>query len=81
MEEVTLLVFGFIALTLGISVLVGVLCGVVGLIMRIMNNKAVKNGQSVSKNRRQYADAFCLLGIVSVAVGIVIVILYFIFIR
>lgn len=81
MEEVTLLVFGFIALTLGISVLVGVLCGIVGLIMRIMNKKAVENGQSVSKNRRQYADAFWLLGKVSVAAGIVLVILYFIFIR
>lgn len=81
MEEVTLLVFGFIALTLGISVLVGVLCGIVGLIMRIMNKKAVENGQSISKNRRQYADAFWLLGKVSVAAGIVLVILYFIFIR
>lgn len=81
MEEVTLLVFGFIALTLGISVLVGVLCGIVGLVMRIMNKKAVENGQSVSKNRRQYADAFWLLGKVSVAAGIVLVILYFIFIR
>lgn len=81
MEEVTLLVFGFIALTLGISVLVGVLCGIVGLIMRIMNKKAVENGQSVSKNRRQYADAFWLLGKVSVAAGIVLVIIYFVFIR
>lgn len=81
MEEVTALVFGFIALTLGISVLVGIICGIVGLVMRTLNKKAVKNGQTVSKNRRQYADAFCLLGIVSVAVGVVLVVLYFIFIK
>lgn len=81
MEEVTALVFGFIALTLGISVLVGIICGIVGLVMRALNKKVVKNGQTVSKNSRQYADAFCLLGIVSVAAGVVLVVLYFIFIK
>lgn len=81
MENVTLMVFDFIALTLGISLLVGALCGIVGLVMRSLNKKAVKNGQPVSKNRRQYADAFCILGIVSLALIVVVVVLYFVIIK
>lgn len=81
MENATLMVFEFIALTLGISLLVGVLCGIVGLVMRIRNKKRIKNGQSVSKNRRQYADAFFLLGEVSLALIVVLVVLYFVFVK
>ncbi|MBQ0168136.1 MAG: hypothetical protein KBT02_13610 [Treponema sp.] len=81
MENVTLMVFDFIALTLGISLLVGVLCGIVGLVMRILNKKRIENGQSVSKNRRQYADAFFLLGEVSLALIVVLVVLYFVIIK
>ena len=81
MEGVTLLVLDFIALTLGLYLVIGMLLGIVGLIMRICNRQAVKNGKTVSKKNRQYEKAFCLLGIISAAVSVVLVVLYFIFIK
>lgn len=76
MAFISILLVDILAIVIIFNLAAGIILGIAGLVMQVINAKDQKNGKEVGKIRKLLAKVFCILGVAALAVLAAVILFY-----